>query len=687
MLEPKSLIPGLICALFWTGMGLGAAGQTGGSPLQTELPPITTERLSNGVRVIHLPVSSPDIDDGNFTEIAFGYTVGVRNEPGYPVGIAELTRFYLAASVRARSVALVAHLGGGEFEFIHEPDRIGMRVGVPESLVETTLIQVGAYLAELDFDPEMFEYARRRLVIETSVTEDNFGLELDREVGAALLRDYPYLWSERATMDQVEQLQVSDLATYFQENFGTDRAWVVVSRTVSSDALGGIREITPRQASHSPATNALPDPIEIEFDFPSRARGGVVLARAVPSVHFEGWFRALVVDRMLREVVPPPVTFQFGFGVDPVLHRIDIPVEIPLFAEDVRDDLLRQIAELQFRNPDPDQLSAAMESAKGYLKQRNVLEWFAAQDLWSSLEAGWDAIPGLTRDGFRSAVRDFSGLGRVVALWPPAFEQPRVTVESLSEEIAEPPEPPPPLGRAPGSVSVPGFDQLAFPDPSPVRVERLDSGVTLAEDSGYGIFIAGRFDGVLPDGEASVGTNGSFWLFPDPPGDAVFEQLQEVRPDRLLVFAPAPDLPGLGQRLNGWTGGRLDSTPSLAAGQVARGDIPSLMVLKTWLEAKVVEAGWWGQVNLGIEGIEGSRLIIEADAEQDAQVRAWIRDVAENGLEEEEFLRVRSATLGYFDRIRRELQILLWQRDPRGTIQLPTTVSQARLRDVARIYF
>lgn len=687
MLEPKSLILGLICTLFWTGAGLGAGRQTADSSARTELPPITAVRLSNGVRVIHLAASSLDIDGGRLTEVAFGYTVGLRNEPGYPAGVAELAQFYLASSVPARSVALVAHLGGGEFQFIDEADRVGMRVTVPDALVEALLIQVGAYFEEPVFDPELFEYARRQVAQSITVTEDEFDLVLGMEVGAAVLRDYPYVWSERATMDQVDQLRISDLESYFIENFGTDRAYVIVSESVSQAALGAIGEITSRRASHSPATNALPDPEETELDLPSRVQGGVVFAKAVPSVHFEGWFRALVVDRMVRQVVVPSARFQFGFGVDPVLYRIDISVEIPLFAEDVRDDLLGQIAELQFRNPNPDQFSTAVESAEGYLKQRNVLEWFAAQDLWGSLEAGWDAIQGLTGDGFRSAARDFSDLGGVVAIWPPAFEQPRVTVESLSEELPEPPEPPPPLGRAPGSVPVPGFDQLAFSDPSPVRVERLDSGVTLAEDSGYGIFIAGRFDGVLAGGEVSVGTNGSLWLFPDPPGDEAFDQLQEVRPDRLLVFAPAPDLPGLGQRLNGWTGGRLDSTPSLAAGRVARGDIPSLMVLKTWLEAKVVEAGWWGQVALGIEGIEGSRLIIEADAEQDAQVRAWIRDVAENGLEEEEFLRVRSATLGYFDRIRRELQILLWQRDPRGTIRLPTTVSQTRLRDVARIYF
>ena len=68
-------------------------------------------------------------------------------------------------------------------------------------------------------------------------------------------------------------------------------------------------------------------------------------------------------------------------------------------------------------------------------------------------------------------------------------------------------------------------------------------------------------------------------------------------------------------------------------------------------------------------------------------VQAWIQEVEEKGLEDGEFLRVRGAALGYFNRIRPELQILLWQRNPQGTIRLPTTINQARLRAVARIYF
>ncbi len=677
----------LMCVVLCAGAETSGVAQVLATPPLAPFPSITVERLTNGVRVIHLPHFPGESDDGRGMEIAFGYTVGLRNEPGYPAGVADLARLYLSASVPARSVALVAHLGGGEFEFTDELDRIGMRMRVPDTLVETALIQVSAFFAEPSFDPEMFEYARRLLRSAIGGDREAFGVELEREIGTALLRDYPSVWSNPPSADQIERLQIDDLEQYFDENFGTSRAYVTTTERVPRSALAAIAAIDSRQASHNPATNSFSESVETVLDLPSRVEGGVVVARVVPSVHFEGWFRALVVDRALQQISEPSVRFEFGLGLDPVLHRIEIPVRIPIYVEDVRDDLLDQITGMQFQNPDLAELRRAVESAAAYLGQRSVLEWFAAHDLWDSLEAGWDAINGLTGDSFRSAARDFDALPRVIATWPPAFEQPQVTVENLTEEIGSVTEAPPPLGRAPGRVPFPAFEEVAFPDPLPIEVERLDSGVTLAADSAYGIFIAGRFEGLPPGGEAQVGPNGSFWAFSDVLNDAVFDQLSDVRPDRLLVLAPVADLPNLRRRLNDWTSGSLDSTPSLSAGRVATGDLPGLVVLKTWLDAKVIEAGWWGQVDLRIEGIEGSRLIIDADAEHDAVVQAWIQEVAEIGPEDGEFLHVRSAALGYFNRIRRELQILLWQRNPRGTIRLPTTVNPTRLRDVARIYF
>ena len=68
-------------------------------------------------------------------------------------------------------------------------------------------------------------------------------------------------------------------------------------------------------------------------------------------------------------------------------------------------------------------------------------------------------------------------------------------------------------------------------------------------------------------------------------------------------------------------------------------------------------------------------------------MREWIREVAEQGISEKEFVGARTAAIGYFDRVRSDLQIFLWQRDPRGLIRSPTNVTMSRLKTVARIYF
>ena len=177
------------------------------------------------------------------------------------------------------------------------------------------------------------------------------------------------------------------------------------------------------------------------------------------------------------------------------------------------------------------------------------------------------------------------------------------------------------------------------------------------------------------------------WSFEQSPTADVFEILREVRPDRILIFVPESAMSSERGRLADWTSSRTDSTPSMPAGSVATGDIPSLLTLKMWLDGKLIEAGWFEQVTLRVDGLEGSRLLIETDAEREAQVREWIREVAEQGISENEFAGARTAAIRYFDRIRSDLQVLLWQRDPRGSIRSPATATLSRLRTVARIYF
>lgn len=687
MSRPKSLILLLILAFLGIGAVEGSPIQGRGSEPAPDLPEIRTERLGNGLRVIYLPrVNSPPGRDGR-TEIAFGYTAGARNEQGYPRGVAQLVQAYLANSVTARSVALAVHLAGGSFEFLQERDLVGMRVAVPSGLVAIVLDQIAAYFNDARLDLETLEYARSLILEHALGTPSDEATRFGREVDSTLLGDHPYVWSKSADPGEIDRLQIDDLQQYFEDNFGTDRAYVILPETIPAAALETLSAVEPRVSITSPGSVPVLGAEEIALEFPSQSQGGVILATRVPSVHFEAWFHSLVIDRFLRQAVGPEAGFEFGFSVDSSMHRIEIPVEIPLFSEDVRDSVLNTIRQLPFQIPEPERLQVAVEDAIEFLGQRPVLKWFAAQGLWEALREGWNAIRNLTPDSFRSAARDFDSARRVVATWPPRIEQPQVRVENLSEDSPLSVEVPPEIRRAPGEVPVPPFDEVSVREGSPIRVDRLVSGITLAEDSRHAIFVAGRFESTLTGGEALRGTNGALWSFPNAPDREVWDQLSEVRPDRILFFFPASELTSARGRFRDWTSGRLDSTPSLSVGPVSTGDLPSLVVLKTWLDTKLIEAGWWGQVGLDIVGTEGSRLLIEADPGREEQIRAWISDVAMEGLSDDEFLRVRSAAGGYFDSIRRELHILLWQRDPRGMIRPPSSVTQSRLRDVARIYF
>ena len=659
--------------------------------LQPDRPPLVeNRRLRNGLRIVYLPqidASAVGVERGN-VRIAFGYTSGLRDEADYPSGMSALAATYLSVSSHARGVALATHFAGGEFEFSEELDLVGMRIGVPGGVVETILGQIALYFRQATVvDPDMLEYARALAVERARTDPDDFKLEIDSEIRRELLGDHPYRRRPVGQVDDIRHIDIADFRRYYEENFGTDRAFVIVSEPLSdswSEAFAAI-EARPSTYPDFPGVAIRPETSTIEF--PSRPTGAVILATAVPSVHFQDWFTMLILDGVMRQVVAQDATFRFPLAVDPSFHWLEITVEIPRYAEDVRDSLLERIDDLQFRPASPDVLRMVKRGALELLSRRSTLEWFAAQDVWGALEDGWTTVRDLTSDGLRTAAREMVHQKRVVALWAAAFEQPSVVVESLEDITESPGAEQETIGRAPGHVDIQMPAELVSDDPDPVHVDKIASGITLALAPVHKVFVAGRFESDLPGGLSERGANGVLWSFPRAPDAAVFEALEGVRSDRILVFAPAPDIDGERIRFESWTSGQRDSTPSMPAGSVATGDLPSLLVLKMWLDGKLIEAGWWGQVDLRIRGIEGSRLVIDAGPDREQQVRDWIRRLADEGIDESEFLRARTAASGYFDRIRQDLQVFLWQRDAAGSIQPPATVSLGRLRAVARIYF
>ena len=656
-----------------------AGAQAAAGTRATVLPGVVQERLGNGLRLVHLPTPDPTAD--GHAEIAFGYVPADAGAGPDRDALRELVAAYLSFSVPARSVALAAHLAGGEFEFFDASDRIGMRIRLPRAGLVDVSREIARYFAHTIISFEVLEHAR--LAIEDAPVEPP-GLidEIRGEVEAVLFDRPPPVFG-----DAPDAPRLPDVQTYFNRYFGTERAYVIASEALPPEARALLGAVVTRGAAYQTSAD-IAGREEIELRFPSRPVGGMILATMMPSPRYETWFSAQVIDGFLRRQAGPDVRFDYRIQPGQSIHRIEMPVELPDHSEDARDEWLDRIRNMVFDAMTTAELDALKDEVRARLLERPMLEWFATEDLWDALRSGWAMLDGLTPDGLRARAVSFRDARRVVALWSPAFDEPSAIVESLDAvpESASPAaaEPPPPVVRpVPGRVPVPSVSPGGA-DPSPVRLDRLASGVTLAEGDRHMIFVGGRFTPVL-DGGTVVwsGANGVLWAFPREPSDRAYAGLEGVRADRLLVFHPPDGRDDARARFDAWSGGAADDSPRPAVGDFATVDVPGLVVLKTWLEARVIEAGWSGRVGVAIDGLEGSRLLISGDAPHLAVVRSWIADLAEAGLEDGDFERVRSAAVEHYRRLRPELQIILWQRNPDGTISVPRTVTLTRLRRIA----
>ena len=147
-------------------------------------------RLQNGIRLVHLPhveSSSPP----TFVDIVFGYTVGLRDEGGYPNGMLSIVENYLAVSSPARAIAMVTHFSGGQVDFIRELDLVGMRVRVPLITVEALLKDIAAYF-EQGLDEDLLEYARALAAERAFVHPTDSLVDINDDLRRALFDGHPY---------------------------------------------------------------------------------------------------------------------------------------------------------------------------------------------------------------------------------------------------------------------------------------------------------------------------------------------------------------------------------------------------------------------------------------------------------------------------------------------------------------
>lgn len=668
----------------------GISGSAAGRPAQAALPEpprIESEILPNGIRVSRVFRNDP----GDEIEIAFGYRTPIRPGVSFERGeTANLVHRYLELSVPARTVALAAHYAGGTFEPIDDAGRVGMRVRVPRANAEGVVRRIARYFAHSIIHYEVLDYARDEVAegsphpefanVETNVLND----EKLAEAESLLLGANGQPESENPDATDLGSAQ-----NYIDRYLGTDRAWVVVSGAEPAIDSNLLASVSFRPANLPADANEPLAAERVDLEFPSEPEGGMILATLVPSPHYQSWFGAVVIDEVLRASAPPQMQFAFPLGAEESVHLVRIPVHIPDYAEDFRDNWFDSLVRMIYTPLPDDEIAAAKQKALSRLGDRSMIEWFAAYGLASAFRNGWEAISQLGPDELRVFASSFYSFRRVAATWAPSFSQPVAVVEDLSVARAEEPAPiTQALRPVPGGLPALGPIDDAVPAIDPLGLARLESGITLAPSNRSMVLVAGAFSDELPGGVRETSNeNGALWSFPGGMPPDIETLLSGVRAQRLLFFVPAPQIAIARSRFSTWTGGSADTVPVPLIGEFATVDIPSVLVLKMWLEARLIEAGWWADARVAIEGLEGSRLVVEADPEREAVIREWIREASAGEIPASEFAQAHRAAMEHFSRLRTDLQIILWQRAPDGTIPPPTDVTPQLVQGVAQRYF
>src|SRR5262245_7735126 len=465
--------------------------------------------------------------------------------------------------------------------------------------------------------------------------------------------------------------------------YSTDDAFILISAPVSDSLRQALGAIPKRASANRPeeaVTTRLPAERTLRFrsDLPA---GAVIFASPVPSVYYKQWYLMLLLDRVIHRLVPQAKT-TLPLTVRPYYYRIELSLASGQFPEPAEENLLQELQRLQFTPLNARDLTAARQEAVAYLESSPVGEWFASHDILVRREEGIQWIQSMSSDDMRVAARDLLIMNRVLATWSPRTRQASVSSEPL--------ETAPPSGstvggdsgrRAPAKAgaysTTPGNTSpgSAFPGHmdrlfSPTPPERLSSGVSLAVSTANAVFISG---GLL--------TRLNRDLTPED-----LKGFQQYRADRILVLSTASSIDRTRQLWSAFKGNTNGET-GVPKGKVSSGDLPALFVLKTILDLKLLESGWWHEAGLRVDASEGSALQIHVPDEERPQVLDWIKAIAETPLPDAQFAWAREVAIHHFDSALADLQALTWERDPQGTIQNFETVSAKHVQDVARIYF
>ncbi len=580
--------------------------------------------LPNGIQLTELPA------EGDMVSIVAGY-----NEPGLQ---------NLASTSAARSLIFSTYAAGGTVQFSTERDRTSLRFTLPKwAAALLSDDQLAAFFKEIP--------KRDRGSDPSSPDPPDFRGKVEEEIRGALLG------SRSPSVD-----------------YATDDAFLLISAPVSDSLRAGLAAVARRASNNLSAEPIEPLAAERTLRFKSDLpAGAVIYASPIPAVYYRQWYLFLVLDRLIHRVVRLPLQTALPLGTRPYYYRIELAVPAGQFPEPVEASLLQELERLQFTPASAKDLAAARDESAAYLESSEVREWYTSYGIPERRVEGIQWILSMTADDLRGAARDLLISNRVIATWAPRPKQTTVTTESLSNAL--PQSLPSVRGQRAAVAPVESPIAITFPPhtdsvPASKPPEQLPSGVYITESTINAVFISGgalaRFDHEFTSDD--------------------MKPFQKYRPDRILVLTPQVSLSRAREIWSSFSGNTAGES-GVAKGEVSGGDLPALFILKTALDLRLIQAGWWRDVELRIEAGAGTSLQIRADDEHRAQILGWIKEIAMRPLSENDFARVREVAIHHFGFSLPDLQALTWERDPRGALQGLSTIGFQHVQDVARIYF
>ena len=529
------------------------------------------------------------------------------------------------------------YAAGGDIQYIQEQDRTAVRFTIPRwALPMLANPQLASLLKDVPARNESSEAT-------------DFRAKVEEEVRSALLG--------------VEAQPVE---------YATDDAFIAISAPIPSELREALAAIPHRGSKKSEEQNRLPAERTLRFksDLPT---GAVIFASPVPTVYYRQWYVLLLLDRVIHQALSVPLKTTLLPSLHSYYYRIELPLAAGQFPEPAEENLLQELQRLQLTRVDPQHLLAARQQALAYLDSKEVRDWFASRGIPERLEEGTQWVQSLNADDLRVAARDLLLQNRVVATWAPKAQQTTVEVENLNSVGAAndrpraattPPQPEPLIQPSP-------FPPHKDPPQNVAVAEKLASGVSLAASTVNAVFVSGA----------------ALTKYDREPDADIMKSFEKYRADRILVLAPASALDRARELWSSFKGSSDSREAGVPKGPVSSGDLPAVYVLKTMLELKAIEAGWWPEVELRIDASEGSALQIRADAGRRQQIIEWARNIGKQGPSDKDFAWMREVTVHRFDIVRPDLQALTWERDPQGTIQDIETILPKFVQDVAQVYF